>query len=109
MSPAPEQPGQFSGRLAIIPAHAVDDRRLKPAALRVLVALATYSSRGRYCYPSTGTVAQRLGVCRQAVSRQTGVLADLGLSGSDPAGEAERVGSLERIPAAFRYRIASNP
>lgn len=34
-----------SGRFAVVPARAIDDRRLQPAGLRVLTVLCTYADR----------------------------------------------------------------
>jgi hypothetical protein len=67
-----------SGRFAIVPARAVDDNRLEPAALLILVALGTYSDRDGYCWPSQQVIADRIGVTRQAVGRQIGILQNLG-------------------------------
>lgn len=69
---------QHSGRFAIIPARAIDDRRLGRAALAVLAALGTYSDRDGWCWPATSTLAQRLGTSRQAVSKQIKALVQLG-------------------------------
>jgi DNA-binding transcriptional ArsR family regulator len=67
-----------SGRFAVVPARAVEDRRLSPAALRVLCTLGTYGDRDGFCWPAMGTVAKRIGVTRQAVSQQITVLEELG-------------------------------
>lgn len=67
-----------SGRMSIIPARAVDDNRLEPAALLVLVALGTYGDRDGYCWPSQQVIADRIGVSRQAVGRQITILHNLG-------------------------------
>ena len=61
-----------------VPASALDDDRLQPAAFKVLCALSTYGDRDGWCWPSMGKVARRLGTTRQAVHRQVGVLADAG-------------------------------
>ena len=58
-----------SGRFAIIPARAIDDSRLGSAALRVLCAFGTYGDRDGRCFPRLETVAQRLGVTKQAVQK----------------------------------------
>lgn len=65
------------GRFSIVPAYAVDDIRLPNPALRVLLALGTYSAKDGWCWPSVGTIAQRLGISRQAVQKQIKVLAGL--------------------------------
>jgi biotin operon repressor len=67
-----------SGRLFIGPSRAIDDRRLGNAAFRVLGALASYSDRDGWCWPSHNTIARRLDITRQAVAKQIKVLADLG-------------------------------
>lgn len=67
-----------SGRFAILPARAIDDARLAPAAVRVLAALSTYADREGWCYPSRRTVAARLGVNVQAVQRQERALVAAG-------------------------------
>ena len=69
---------QRSGRFAIIPARAIDDSRLGNVALRVLCALGTYSDRNGRCWPSLVTIARRLGMSRQAVSKQIQALHKLG-------------------------------
>lgn len=69
---------QGSGRWAQVPARAVDDTALRPAALRVLVALATYGNRDGWCWPSIPTIARRLGVRRQSIGRQIRELERLG-------------------------------
>ena len=67
-----------SGRFAITPALAVEDRRLGDAAYRVLACLGTYADRQGWCWPSTIALAQRLGITRQAVQRSLRQLAELG-------------------------------
>ena len=66
-----------SGRFAITPALAVEDHRLGDAAYRVLACLGTYADRHGCCWPSTITLAERLGITRQAVQRSLRQLADL--------------------------------
>ena len=70
--------GTASGRFAIIPARAIDDRKLGNAAFKVLAALGTYGNREGHCWPSLATLAKRLGVTKQAVEKQIGPLAELG-------------------------------
>jgi hypothetical protein len=67
-----------SGRFSITPALAVEDHRLGDAAYRVLACLGTYADRHGWCWPSTTTLARRLGITRQAVQRSLRQLADLG-------------------------------
>ena len=67
-----------SGRFAITPARAVEDKRLGDAAYRVLACLGTYADKDGWCWPKTETVAERLGITRQAVQRSRRQLAQLG-------------------------------
>jgi hypothetical protein len=60
--------GERSGRLSIIPEVAIDDVRMQHAPLRMLVALGTYADQDGWCWPKQGTLAQRLGISRQAVA-----------------------------------------
>jgi DNA-binding MarR family transcriptional regulator len=59
-----------SGRYSMIPVRAVDDRGLGHAAFRLLAILGTYSDKSGWCWPSKPTLANRLGVTRQAVGQQ---------------------------------------
>jgi hypothetical protein len=68
----------ISGRFAITPARAVEDHRLGDAAYRVLACLGTYADKDGWCWPSTETVATRLGITRQAVQRSRRQLTSLG-------------------------------
>jgi DNA-binding transcriptional ArsR family regulator len=88
-----------SGRFAIIPARAVEDRRLGPAAFRVLCCLGTYGDRDGWCWPSSSTMAERLGIRRQAVSRQFKALARLGYI------EVQRQKRKDGGDTSNRYRI----
>ncbi|MBT3929043.1 MAG: MarR family transcriptional regulator [Rhodospirillaceae bacterium] len=67
-----------SGRFAVVPARAVEDRRLSPAALRVLCTLGTYGDRDGFCWPAMTAIAERIGISRQAVSQHVAVLQELG-------------------------------
>lgn len=69
---------QQSGRFCIITTQAIEDRRLPPAALRVLLCLSSYSDKDGWCWPGMGTMAKRLGIRRQAVQQQIQPLIDLG-------------------------------
>jgi DNA-binding MarR family transcriptional regulator len=69
---------ETSGRFAITPARAVEDHRLGDAAYRLLACLGTYSDRDGWCWPSMPTLADRLGITRQAVQRSIRQLANLG-------------------------------
>lgn len=67
-----------NGRLTIFQAAAVDDQRLGNAAFRVLAALGSYADADGFCYPSQGTIADRLKVSRQAVAKCIAQLVALG-------------------------------
>jgi hypothetical protein len=67
-----------SGRYAIIPAWAVEDRRLGNAALRVICCIGTYADRDGRAYPSVRTIAARLGLSRSTVTGHLKELAHLG-------------------------------
>lgn len=73
-----KSPGQQSGRFAIIPARAVDDRRMNRSTLATLVTLGTYSDRNGWCWPSVSTLASRLGVGERQVKRAIRDLEQLG-------------------------------
>lgn len=67
-----------SGSRAIVPAVAVDDVRVSPAMLRVLVALASHADSAGACFPKVETLAARLGMWRQNVSTHLQQLERLG-------------------------------
>lgn len=69
---------QRHGRLTIFQAAAVDDERLGNAAFRVLAALGTYSDEHGWCFPTQNTLATRLRITRQAVSKSLHQLEELG-------------------------------
>lgn len=69
---------QRHGRLTIFQAAAVDDERLGNAAFRVLAALGTYSDENGWCFPTQNTLAARLRITRQAVSKSLHQLEELG-------------------------------
>jgi hypothetical protein len=71
-------PGGRSGRVSIVPAAAIDDKRMTASALRVLAALGTYADPEGWCWPRQQVVADRIGVTRQAVSRALRALAAWG-------------------------------
>jgi hypothetical protein len=68
---------EHSGRFAITPARAVEDQRLGDAAYRLLACLGTYADRDGWCWPSMATLADRLGISRQAVQRSIRQLSEL--------------------------------
>ena len=69
---------QSSGRLAIIPARAVDDRALTPALFRVLGALGCYGNRDGWAGLSLALLAERLGITKQTVGASLRDLERLG-------------------------------
>lgn len=56
-------------RFSVLPARAIDDDRLSRTHLRCLAALCTYTDKNGWAWPSTSTIAERLGVSRQLISR----------------------------------------
>lgn len=56
-------------RFSVLPARAIDDARLSRTHLRCLAALCTYTDQNGWAWPSTSTIADKLGVSRQLVSR----------------------------------------
>ncbi len=67
-------------RFAIVPARAVEDEQLKrhPAALRVLLALGTFTDATGWCCPSQKTLARQLKITRQAAAEHIQLLVRLG-------------------------------
>ncbi|MCH7945416.1 MAG: helix-turn-helix domain-containing protein [Armatimonadetes bacterium] len=67
-----------SGRLSIIPAAAVFDRRLGHADVRVLAALGTYADKDGRCWPAIPTLAKRTGMSERHIHRCLRALAKHG-------------------------------
>ena len=67
-----------SGRFAIVPALAVEDRRIGNAAFRVLACLGTYADKNGWCWPSAKTIGTRLDLSRTTVIEHIKALAKLG-------------------------------
>jgi DNA-binding MarR family transcriptional regulator len=88
-----------SGRFAITPARAVEDERLGDAAYRLLACLGTYADKDGWCWPSMPTLADRLGITRQAVQRSIRQLAEIGYIEVEPRHRSD--GSQDRN----RYRL----
>jgi len=88
-----------SGRFAITPARAVEDHRLGDAAYRLLACLGTYADKDGWCWPSMPTLADRLGITRQAVQRSIRQLAETGYIEVEPRRRPD--GSQDRN----RYRL----
>lgn len=80
----PEQPTieqhrpQDLRKYSIVPIRACNDRRIRPAAMRVLLAVCSYANRAGLCWPSHENVGKMLGVSRQAAGRQVRILMELG-------------------------------
>ncbi len=90
---------QHQGRFSIVPARAGEDRRLGPAALRVLAALGTFSDKDGWCWPSLTTLATQLSTRRQVVQRHVQELAKLGYI------EIQHQNRSDGGNAANRYRL----
>ncbi len=90
---------QHSGRFSIVPARAVEDRRLGPAAFRALAALGTYSDRDGWCWPRMTTLAKMLGYTRQAAQQHIQELTKLGYI------EVQRQRRPDKGYAANRFRL----
>jgi len=65
-------------RYSIVPIRAANDRRIRPAAMRVLLTVCSYANRAGLCWPSHENVGKALGVSRQAAGRQIRILRELG-------------------------------
>lgn len=65
-------------KYSIVPIRACNDRRIRPAAMRVLLAVCSYANRAGLCWPSHENVGKMLGVSRQAAGRQIRILRELG-------------------------------
>ncbi len=96
-----------SGRWAIVPAPAVEDKAVGDAAFRVLACLSTYSDTEGWCWPSNETIAQRIGKTRQAVQQSLRLLQARGLievhprrrsDGGDSSNKYRIVCDIERLP-----------
>ena len=65
-------------KYSIVPIRATNDRRIRPAAMRALLAVCSYANRAGLCWPSHENVGKMLGVSRQAAGRQIKILKELG-------------------------------
>lgn len=75
----------MSARFAIIPAWAVDDDRLTPAPLRLLLALGSYAdAKTGWCHVKRKTLADRLGLSPSTISGHLRTLEDLGYVETKP-------------------------
>lgn len=68
----------MSGRFTILPSWVVDDRRLTPSPLLVLLALGTHSNKEGWCFVKRQTIGDRIGMSAGAVTNHLRTLADLG-------------------------------
>lgn len=73
-----DRSGSHPGAFAIVQAAAIDDTRMKPAALRMLLALGIYRDTEGWCWPKQRQLAARLGITQQAVSKALRDLAEWG-------------------------------
>ncbi len=90
----------MSGHLAVIPARAVTDARVTPAALRVLLAIGSHTDRNGWCRVKEDTLATMIGVSRPAVSRQVSVLRKLGYVEVERTGRSSRYRVVLDVPEA---------
>jgi hypothetical protein len=62
----------------VVPIRAVNDRRIRPAAMRALLAVCSFANRAGLCWPGHENVGRMLGVTRQAAGRQVKKLIEMG-------------------------------
>ena len=62
----------------VVPIRAVNDRRIRPAAMRALLAVCSFANRAGLCWPGHENVGKMLGVTRQAAGRQVKKLIEMG-------------------------------
>ena len=62
----------------IVPIRAATDRRIRPAAMRVLLVVCSYANKAGLAWPSHANVGKDLGVSRQGAGRQIRILRELG-------------------------------
>lgn len=60
---------RLSGTFGIVPSAVINDLLLSAQARLVYAVLATYADENRYCYPSVGAIADRLGIGKRQVQR----------------------------------------
>ena len=88
-------------RFSIVPARAVEDRRLSAPAFRVLAALGTYSDKDGWCWPSMNTLARMLNCTRQAVQQHIRELTKLGYIEVQPQLRENRANTANRYRLLF--------
>ena len=62
----------------VVPIRAVNDRRIRPAAMRALLAVCSFANKAGLCWPGHENVGKMLGVTRQAAGRQVKKLIEMG-------------------------------
>ena len=62
----------------VVPIRAVNDRRIRPAAMRALLAVCSFANKAGLCWPGHENVGRMLGVTRQAAGRQVKKLIEMG-------------------------------
>lgn len=72
------EPAQEPTRFAVLPAVAIDDKRISHAAFRVLAKLASYSDRDGWAWPRQSEIAEALGMSRTTAVDHIGQLEQLG-------------------------------
>jgi biotin operon repressor len=93
-------------RFVVLPYRAINDRRLRPAALRVLMQAAAYANRAGYLWASQQRIGQDLGVSAPAINRQMTKLKALGYVERIKGGRKGKAGDTLRIVYASELSAA---
>jgi biotin operon repressor len=93
-------------RFVVLPYRAINDRRLRPAALRVLMQSAAYANKAGYLWASQQRIGQDLGVSAPAVNRQMTKLKALGYVERIKGGRKGKAGDTLRIVYATELSAA---
>ena len=93
-------------RFVVLPYRAINDRRLRPAALRVLMQSAAYANKAGYLWASQQRIGQDLGVSAPAVNRQMTKLKALGYIERIKGGRKGKAGDTLRIVYATELSAA---
>ena len=93
-------------RFVVLPYRAINDRRLRPAALRVLMQSAAYANKAGYLWASQQRIGQDLGVSGPAVNRQMSKLKALGYIERIKGGRKGKAGDTLRIVYATELSAA---
>lgn len=96
----------MSGHLAVIPARSVLDQRVGNAGLRVLLILGSHTDKAGWCRVKQETIADLLGVGRQAVSRQVVALTELGYVKAQRTGRSSRYRVVLDVPEQVANQAA---